>query len=150
MVSAWILVKGDYPPNVYPLFGEASGEIDSQPNRPTVLLVDDEPLIVDTLTEVLEDAGFHVLPAYDGWMALEKVAHCRPDYLLSDVLMPKMNGLELAIAIRQMYPSTRITLFSGQAGISDILLDGQRRGFEFDLIAKPVHPLKVIEHLKAR
>jgi CheY-like chemotaxis protein len=150
MVSARILVKGADPPRVYPLFGEASDSIDSQPHRPTVLLVDDEPLIVDTLTEVLEDAGFHVLPAYDGWMALEKVADCRPDYLLSDVLMPKMNGLELAIAIRQMYPSTRITLFSGQAGISDILLDGQRRGFEFELIAKPVHPLKVIEHLKAR
>jgi hypothetical protein len=61
-----------------------------------------------------------------------------------------MNGLELAIAIRQMYPLTRITLFSGQAGISDILLDGQRKGFEFELIAKPLHPLKVIEHLIAR
>jgi CheY-like chemotaxis protein len=83
-------------------------------------------------------------------MALEKVARSRPDYLSSDVLMPKMNGLELAIAIRQMYPSTRTTLFSGHAGISDILLDGQRRGFKFDLIAKPVHPLKVIEHLKVR
>jgi hypothetical protein len=39
-------------------------------------------------------------------------------------------------------------LFSGQAGISDILLDGQRQGFEFELIAKPIHPLKVIEYLK--
>jgi CheY-like chemotaxis protein len=150
MVSASIFVKDDYPSNVAPLSDAAFDSRDSQPRRPIVLLVDDEPLIVDTLTEVLEDAGFHVLPAYDGWMALEKVARCRPDYLLSDVLMPKMNGLELAIAIRKMYPSTRITLFSGQAGISDILLDGQRRGFEFELIAKPVHPMKVIEHLKAR
>jgi len=150
MVSASIFVKGDYPSSVNPLFGEASESSDSQPNRPTVLLVDDEPLIVDTLTEVLEDAGFHVLPAYDGWTALEKVARCRPDYLLSDVLMPKMNGLELAITIRQMYPSVRITLFSGQAGISEILLDGQRRGVEFELLAKPMHPLKVIEHLKGR
>ena len=61
--------------------------------------------------------------------------------------MPKMNGVELAIAIRKMYPSTRIMLFSGQAGISEILLDGQRKGFEFELIAKPIHPLKVIEYL---
>lgn len=150
MISASIFVKGDYPPSVYTPPAEASDSSDSQPHRPIVLLVDDEPLIVDTLTEVLEDAGFHVLPAYDGWMALEKVVHCRPDYLLSDVLMPRMNGLELAIAIRQMYPLTRITLFSGQAGISDILLDGQRKGFEFELIAKPLHPLKVIEHLIAR
>jgi CheY-like chemotaxis protein len=62
--------------------------------------------------------------------------------------MPKMNGVELAITIRKMYPSTRIMLFSGQAGISNILLDGQRLGFEFELIAKPLHPLKVIEHLR--
>ena len=143
-----IFVKRDLAPNVNLPIGEATEACDTKRDRPTVLLVDDEPLIVDTLTEVLEDAGFRVLPAYDGWAALEKVAHCRPDYLLSDVLMPKMNGVELAIAIQKMYPSTRITLFSGQAGIADILLDGQRQGFEFDLLAKPVHPLKIIEHLK--
>jgi hypothetical protein len=59
-----------------------------------------------------------------------------------------MNGVELAIAVRKMHPLTRILLFSGQAGISDVLLDGQRRGFEFELIAKPIHPLKMIERLK--
>jgi CheY-like chemotaxis protein len=143
-----IFVIGNYASNVKPPCSEIPEAVETQRNRPTVLLVDDEPLIVDTLTEVLEDAGFQVLPAYDGWTALEKVADCRPDYLLSDVLMPKMNGVELAIAIRQMYPSTRITLFSGQAGISDILLESQQRGFAFELIAKPIHPLKVVEHLK--
>ena len=147
MASASICIKSDHAPINLPR-GEASEACDTQCNRPTVLLVDDEPLIVDTLTEVLEDAGFLVLPAYDGRTALERVAHCRPDYLLSDVLMPKMNGVELAITIQKMYPSTKITLFSGQAGISDILLDGQRQGFEFELLAKPVHPLKIIEHLK--
>ena len=148
MESASTFVKGDRAPNLNLPSGEATEARDTPRDRPTVLLVDDEPLIVDTLTEVLEDAGFLVLPAYDGWTALQKVAHRRPDYLLSDVLMPKMNGVELAIAIQTMYPSTRITLFSGQAGISDILLDGQRRGFKFELLAKPVHPLKIIEHLK--
>jgi len=59
-----------------------------------------------------------------------------------------MNGVELAIAIRKMYPAAKILLFSGQAGISDILLDGQKQGFEFELIAKPIHPLKLIERLK--
>jgi YesN/AraC family two-component response regulator len=53
--------------------------------------------------------------------ALEAVARFRPDYLLSDVLMPRMNGVHLAIAIRKMYPEARILLFSGQAGIPEIL-----------------------------
>ena len=62
--------------------------------------------------------------------------------------MPGMNGVELAIAMSKMFPAARILLFSGQAGISDILLDGHRQGFEFELIAKPIHPLKLIELLK--
>lgn len=148
MALASVFVVGDHFPNVKLPYTEAVDAVETQRDRPSVLLVDDEPLIVETLTEILEEAGFRVLPAYDGWAALEKVTHCRPDYLLSDVLMPKMNGVELAIAIRKMYPSTRIMLFSGQAGILDILLDGQRQGFEFELIAKPIHPQQLIEHLK--
>ena len=149
-MSTSVLLMADDIPNVYPLPSEATEGADTRENPPIVLLVDDEKLIVDTLTEVLEGSGFVVLPAYDGWTALERVSDCKPDYVLSDVLMPKMNGVELAIAIQQMYPSTRITLFSGQAGISDILLEGQKRGFAFDLLGKPLHPLKVIEHLRQR
>ncbi|HEY6488568.1 MAG TPA: response regulator [Terracidiphilus sp.] len=148
MATASVFVTGDHAPIVELPCTEVFHAVAAQRDRPTVLLVDDEILIVDTLTEILEGAGFSVLPAYDGRTALEKVARCGPDYLLSDVLMPKMNGVELAIAIRKMYPSTRIMLFSGQAGISDILLDGLRQGFEFELIAKPIHPLIVIEHLR--
>jgi len=64
------------------------------------------------------------------------------------VLMPRMNGVDLGIAMRKMFPDAKILLFSGQAGISEILLEGQRQGFEFELIAKPIHPLKLIERLK--
>jgi DNA-binding response OmpR family regulator len=121
-----------------------------QPQRslPKILVVDDERRIADTLAEILQMSGFHVVISYDGWEALEAAARFRPDYLLTDVLMPRMNGVELAIAMRKMYPNTRILLFSGQAGISEMLLDGQRQGFEFELIAKPIHPIKLIERLK--
>ena len=117
-------------------------------HRPRILVVDDEKLIANTLTEILEGAGYHVAVAYDGWSALEIAVRFLPEYLLSDILMPRMNGVELAIAIQKMYPSTRIRLFSGQAGISEILESGQNQGFEFELIAKPIHPLKLIECLK--
>ena len=127
---------------------EENGSEEPSPVLPKVLIVDDEKRIVDTLKEILEMAGFQVATACDGWDALEVAARFHPDYLLSDVLMPRMNGVELAIAISKMHPATRILLFSGQAGISEILMDGQRQGFEFELIAKPIHPLKLIEHLK--
>jgi CheY-like chemotaxis protein len=122
----------------------------SEPKRPKVLVVDDEKLIVDTIAEILQNAGFHVATAYDGWTALEAARLFHPDYLLSDVLMPRMNGVELAIAIQKMHPAARIVLFSGQAGISDILQSGQQRGLHFELIAKPIHPLKLIERLKGQ
>ncbi len=117
-------------------------------NWPRILVVDDEKLIADTVAEILEGAGFKVAVAYDGWTALDIAARFQPEYLLSDVLMPRMDGVQLAIAIRKMCPAARILLFSGQAGISETLLNGQKQGFEFELIAKPVHPLKLIERLK--
>ena len=113
-----------------------------------VLVVDDQRLIVDTIAEILESAGFEAVPVYDPWEALDVAARSQPDYLLTDVLMPRMNGVELAIAIRKMYPAVKILLFSGQAGISEILLEAQKRGFEFELIPKPIHPLKLVERLK--
>jgi CheY-like chemotaxis protein len=150
IASAFIDLGGDPNPNaIWPLSGD-SDTPESRRRRSSVLVVDDEKLIVDTMVEILEGAGFEVIGAYDGMTALERVARRRPDYLLSDVLMPQMNGVELAIAIRKMYPTTRIMLFSGQAGISEILLEGQKQGFEFELIAKPIHPLKLVEYLKAQ
>lgn len=118
-------------------------------DRPRILVVDDERLIVDTMCAILEGAGFDVASAYDGWTALQAATSFAPDFLLSDVLMPRMNGVQLAIEIRRMYPAARIILFSGQAGISEILLEGQSKGFEFELVAKPIHPPKLIEKLRS-
>jgi CheY-like chemotaxis protein len=119
-----------------------------QPARPRILVVDDEKLIADTCTEILEGAGFDATTAYDGWSALEIALQLQPDYLLTDVLMPRMNGVELAIAVSKMLPATKILLFSGQAGISEILFHGYEQGYEFELIAKPIHPLKLIERIR--
>jgi CheY-like chemotaxis protein len=127
---------------------EEADSKEPQDSLPKVLVVDDERRIADTLAEILQMAGFQVVAAYDGWEALEAAVRFQPDYVLSDVLMPRMNGVQLAIAIRKIYPDARILLFSGQTGISEILLDGQRQGFAFELIAKPIHPLKLIDRLK--
>lgn len=114
-----------------------------------VLVVDDQRLIADTLVEILGNAGFDAVAAYDGREALDVASRFHPDQLLCDVLMPRMNGVEVAIAMRRSYPKATILLFSGQAGISEILQEGQRQGYEFELIAKPIHPLRLIERLRA-
>ena len=124
-----------------------SATASSEKIRAKVLVVDDQRLIADTLTEILNNAGFDAVAAYDGWEALDKASRFQPNWMITDVLMPRMNGVELAIAMKKNHPATAILLFSGQAGISELLQEGRRQGYQFELIAKPVHPLKLIERL---
>jgi len=138
-----------------PLFGGNSPD-DASPLetteliKPRVLVVDDEKLIADTCAQILENAGLDARIAYEGWSALEMLAAFKPDYLLTDVLMPGMNGVQLAIAVKKTFPDVNILLFSGQAGISEILLEGHEQGYEFELLAKPLHPSKLLEHFKKK
>lgn len=120
----------------------------SKEKRPTVLVVDDERLIADTMAEILKRSGFHAHCAYDGQSALALAIELNPDYVLTDVVMPKMNGVQLAIAVRKALPATEILLLSGQAGVTEILERGRKQGYSFELIAKPVHPEKLLQRLK--
>jgi len=74
----------------------------SKRRKPLVLVVDDERLIADTMTEILRRCGFHAVCAYEGKSALELARHNAPDFVLTDVVMPVMNGVELAIEIRKV------------------------------------------------
>ena len=62
--------------------------------------------------------------------------------------MPGMNGIELAIAIRRQFPGCRLLLFSGQAETLEILEDAKRRGYDFELLAKPIHPEEFLKKVK--
>lgn len=113
----------------------------------TILVVDDEETLANTTVEILNMAGFCAFVAYDGQTALELAAKLHPDILLSDVVMPGMNGVELAVAISKLLPHTQVLLISGQAGTIDLLEKARRDGYSFELVAKPIHPMKLIERL---
>jgi CheY-like chemotaxis protein len=114
----------------------------------SILVVDDEETLANTTTEILNLAGFCAFVAYDGKTALELATKLRPDIVLTDVVMPGMNGVELALSVRKMLPDTSILLISGQAGTIDLLEKARNDGYTFELVAKPIHPLKLIEQLK--
>jgi CheY-like chemotaxis protein len=124
-------------------------EEETAQRKPGILVVDDERVLADTTAAVLRGAGYDAKTAYDGYDALEIIKTFHPDLVLTDIMMPAMNGLELAITIRKTYPRTRVVLFSGQAGIADMLEDSRTRGYEFPLLAKPVHPSQLIEKLRS-
>ena len=144
-----VSMQDDYP--AY-LVDSRTSESDSESvaaSHSRILVVDDERILADSTAAILNRAGFTAKAAYDGFGALELVPSFRPDYLLTDVMMPEMNGVELAIAVMKMRPGTKILLFSGQTGISKILEECKAQGFEFPLLAKPVHPTKLLEGLRA-
>ena|SRR5215469_9897 len=87
----------------------------SVPNQPVVLVVDDEVLIVNIARIALESDGLFVLTAEDGQDALELSRRFPGSIhlLVSDVVMPKMNGLELRERISAERPATKVLLMSG-------------------------------------
>jgi len=115
-----------------------------------VLVVDDEQLIADTLAAILGENGFSASAAYSGEEALQAARATPPDVVLSDVLMPRMSGVELGIRLRSEFPQTRVLLFSGQAATSELMRKAQADGHTFELFPKPIHPDELIARLKAR
>jgi CheY-like chemotaxis protein len=63
-----------------------------------------------------------------------------PDLVISDVAMPGISGIDLAIQMRAQYPNCKILLFSGQAATLDLLESARAQGYDFRLLQKPVHP----------
>jgi CheY-like chemotaxis protein len=113
-----------------------------------ILVVDDEPLIADTIVQILNRNGFAAQAAYGGREAIDAARLTSPELILSDVLMPHIDGVEAAITIRKFLPETRIVLFSGQAATVEILARARTRGYQFELLAKPLHPTELIKHLR--
>jgi DNA-binding NtrC family response regulator len=116
------------------------------PARPFVLVVDDEPMVADTLAAILLRAGFDTVPTYSARAALELTRGVQPAFLISDVHMPGMNGIELAMVMAEQFPTCKVLLFSGHATVAD-LADARAAGYDFPLLAKPVHPAEIVRHL---
>jgi DNA-binding response OmpR family regulator len=120
----------------------------SQPSPHVVLIVDDEHVIADTLSVILSNRGFAIMTAYDGKTALEMASVIPPELLLTDVSMPGMNGVELAIALTESIPDCKVLLFSGQASTIDLLHKANHAGHDFDLILKPIYPTDLLTRIR--
>ena len=117
--------------------------------KPTVLVVDDEHLIADTLAIILNQTGFTALPIYTGEDAIQRARKLHPNLLISDVIFKNetITGIDVAIEVRQSVPGCKILLFSGQAATADLLETARSQGHEFEILAKPVHPQDLLAKL---
>jgi DNA-binding NtrC family response regulator len=112
-----------------------------------VVVIDDERIIADTIATILRKSGFDATPKYDADSALEHFACSPPEIVLSDVDMPGMNGVELAISLKARFPDCRVILFSGQAVTADLVEEARSRGYHFEVLAKPIHPTDLLKVL---
>lgn len=113
-----------------------------------ILLVDDEPDIVEFLQYNLKQEGFDVISAYDGIEALSKISE-NPDLIILDIMMPKLDGYEVCKRIRSEsgFENTPIIFLTAKAGeVNEIL--GLELGAN-DYIQKPISPKKLIARVKS-
>jgi CheY-like chemotaxis protein len=109
-----------------------------------IFVVDDEPVIASTLAAILQMNGFSARFFTSPLEALAAARSKAPDLLVSDVTMPGISGIDLAIRMRAQYPECKILLFSGHPGNLSLIEELRARGYEFHLLLKPVPPAELL------
>ncbi|MFH1154676.1 MAG: response regulator [Pseudomonadota bacterium] len=110
----------------------------------TILIIDDEAYIRDSVKSFLEDYGYAVIEASDGNQGLEKFSSEKPDLILCDLRMPEMDGLEVLGEVTRNSPETPIIIVSGAGNIADTV-EALRLG-AWDYIIKPIQDMNVLYH----
>jgi CheY-like chemotaxis protein len=114
-----------------------------------VLVVDDERVIADSVAAILNRSGFRAISRYSGAQAIESIHEECPDIIVSDVVMPDLNGIQLAKAVRTLCPKARIVLFSGNVETTSLLDGASLDGYFFEILQKPIHPVQLLKALNA-
>ncbi len=113
--------------------------------RPKVLVVDDEPFILRSLSFVLKKGGFHVLEARDGEEAVELIRIHKPGLVFLDIMMPKMNGYDVIRVVREDpdLEGVHIVLLTAKGQESD-RVHGLGLGAD-DYLTKPFSPSRILQ-----
>ena len=112
-----------------------------------ILVVDDEVVVLQTLNLIFRSRGFEVRTAASAEEALELISTWRPEIAVLDVILPGMNGLDLAVVLAQQVPSCRVVHLSGQPRSAELRDQAELEGHPFEILAKPMHPDVLLAHL---
>jgi DNA-binding NtrC family response regulator len=116
-----------------------------QPIR--VLVVDDDYIVADSLALIVRGRGFESRAVYSGEDAAEVALTWKPDAVIADVIMGKLDGVALAAYLAQVLPSCKVLLISGNLDAAEMMNESNQPGHTFPLLAKPVHPDHIFEFL---
>jgi DNA-binding NtrC family response regulator len=120
------------------------------PNQsiPVVFVVDDEYLIATTLAAILKSSGFEAIPFVNPLEALQAAEFQTPDLLITDVMMPQLNGIDLGVQFKAIHPQCKVLLFSGNASTSGLMDDARNQGHDFEILSKPIHPKDLLQAIE--
>jgi DNA-binding NtrC family response regulator len=110
-----------------------------------ILVVEDEKVVADTLGQILAANGYEIRIAYSAEEANEILVNWHPDLAILDVMLPKMNGIELGVILTQNDSGCHVLLFSGQPSVERLVEKAKMEGHDFEILAKPVHPLVMLQ-----
>ncbi|MFA5975138.1 MAG: response regulator [Elusimicrobiota bacterium] len=124
---------------------EATGNNPEVPTKPLmVLVVDDEPGFCQMLKWELTNQGMHVETAVDGTEGVQLVSQKKFDVVITDITMPRMDGLKLLQEIKSISPETEVIVATGFAAVETAVFAMQKGAFDF--VLKPYN----LEHLISR
>lgn len=113
-----------------------------------VLVVDDEKIIANTIALILTTHGHEIKVAYSAEEAIETVDGFLPEACISDVVMGRLSGIDLALYLRKHCPQCKILLISGNANYTDRLSAASPAGLDIPLLPKPVHPQIIVDFVE--
>ena len=111
-----------------------------------VFVVDDEPRITETLVQILRMRDYEAVGFTDPLLALAATADAKPALLLSDYMMPEMNGLSLAEQVVEQCPDCKVLMITGTISHAQ----NHPAAGRFEILQKPVSPLDLLEKIAAK
>jgi two-component system response regulator HydG len=127
--------------------GEEPSELRSDPTYSgIVLVVDDEPAIVESLTKIFRREGLNVLSASDGTAGLDLLRKHRVGVLITDLQMPQTSGMDLLRAAKTIAPETEVVLMTAY-GTVETAVDAMKEG-AYDFVTKPLKRAHVVKIIK--
>jgi DNA-binding NtrC family response regulator len=117
-------------------------------SHPRIFVVDDELSIANMLAVTLQIHLFDAVPFADPEATLQAAKAAPPDYLISDIQMQAMSGIDLAILFAREFPACKILLFSGQTDAPERVRKASEAGHTFTFLQKPLHPNELVAALK--
>jgi len=115
-------------------------------DRLKVIVADDEGAIAETMALILNANGYEARAVGSGEAAIDAAQEFRPDFLISDIRMGAMDGIEAAIRVQQMCPECKVVVFSATMVDHETRLRLRTLGFDF--LRKPLHPSHLMAQLR--